>query len=100
MSLRLRLTLSVMALLLSLALLAAMGVRALTIDLQSAVGETATRVGQSMVTVLEHTRATGQGAPDSLPSLSDAQAVQALRAGHWLPWWPIARRRMDRAMSV
>jgi len=80
MSLRLRLTLSVMALLLSLALLAAMGVRALTIDLQSAVGETATRVGQSMVTVLEDTRATAHGAPEASPSRSDAEAVQALRA--------------------
>lgn len=80
MSLRLRLTLSVMSLLFALALVAAVGVRALTADLQYAVGETASRVGQSMVAVLDQERATRQIASSPAFGLSDAQAWQSLRA--------------------
>ena len=79
MSLRLRLILSVMTLLLSLAVLAAVGVRALTADLQNAVRETATRVGRSMVTVLEKERVSPPDSSRSAQPPSDAQLLQSLR---------------------
>jgi len=69
MSLALRLTLSFAGLILALGLAVAIGVRALTGDLTSAVGEAAASVGRSVVTVLRSKHSEGAADPAAaLPS--------------------------------